>query len=373
MRWVKVLAFPAIIVVLAVLASAQGAAQNVQKPAPKTAMGWFARASDRMAIRMPGSAPFHLQVTFHAYPGEELLGPKEAPQVITGNGTYDELWLSPHKWRREVIFAGYHAVEVESENGRKMQASSDYEPSRVLMLLNALLEPIPRNTVTREYGREGLSHWAIDHISSGNVTLVRISKSEGDERGEFTEAFYFTPLGLLLLRNEYGLATKWESPVAFSGRIVPREIEVQATRDRTLLKAEITIAPAAPPAAPVFDLPGPEAAPGETLRPLQYFEIKQPDARNPNPNWTAAGNSALVFLGVIDRSGVFREGEVILTTQPDIADKQGDLSDQGREDEILLEAFKETHWKPAEIDGSPCEFLYTRLYARHTYVQFVER
>ncbi len=185
---------------------------------PKTSVEWFQRARDQMNLRMPGSAPFHMHVSFHAFPGEELLGPKEKPQIVVGDGTYQEIWLAPHQWRREVTLAGYHAVEVESEKGRKFQASSPYEPSRVLMLLNALLEPIPRNVVSREYGREGVSGWSVDHLSSGNVSLVRIDKSFGDERGTSDSIFYFLPGGLLVLGNEYGLSTKWQNHTIFGER-----------------------------------------------------------------------------------------------------------------------------------------------------------
>lgn len=65
-------------------------------------------------MRSPGSKPFHLRVRFHAFAGEELLTPGEKTQFITGDGTYDETWLEPHHWRREVTLADYHAVEAET-------------------------------------------------------------------------------------------------------------------------------------------------------------------------------------------------------------------------------------------------------------------
>src|SRR5271170_6463978 len=97
---------------------------------PKDATGWFQRASDQMNLRVFGAAPFHMKVVFTALPGLELLDKKKKPQIITGDGVYEETWIAPHHWRREVSLGSYHAVEVESQAGRKMQASSDYEPSR---------------------------------------------------------------------------------------------------------------------------------------------------------------------------------------------------------------------------------------------------
>ena len=98
-------------------------------PDPKDATGWFQRASDQMNLRGFGAAPFHMKVVFTALPGLELLDKKKQPQIITGDGVYEETWIAPHHWRREVTLVNYHAVEVESAKGRMMQASSDYEPS----------------------------------------------------------------------------------------------------------------------------------------------------------------------------------------------------------------------------------------------------
>jgi len=43
-----------------------------------------------MDLRAPGASPFHMKVTFHAYPGEELLSPGQKPQIMTGDGVYEE-------------------------------------------------------------------------------------------------------------------------------------------------------------------------------------------------------------------------------------------------------------------------------------------
>lgn len=174
---------------------------------PKTSIGWFQRANDQMNLRVPGAARFHMKVSFHAFPGKQ---PNEHPDILTGDGIYEETWLEPHKWRREVTFSGFHAVETESETGRKLQASSDYEPSRVLMLLNGILDPIPRNFQSREYRHEGATGWQVDRLSKGNVSLVRISLSSVGERGQSNDVYYFSPKGVLLIRNFVGLATTWE-------------------------------------------------------------------------------------------------------------------------------------------------------------------
>ena len=59
-------------------------------------MGWFQRASDQMNLRGPDGAPFHMKVAFTALPGLELLEGKKKPQIMTGDGVYEETWLAPH-------------------------------------------------------------------------------------------------------------------------------------------------------------------------------------------------------------------------------------------------------------------------------------
>lgn len=311
-------------------------------PKPKTSIEWFAQASEQMNIRMPGSPPFRMKVTFHAFPGREFLGLGEKSKMITGDGVYEETWLEPHRWRREVTLAGYRAVEVESDKGRKMQASSDYEPSRVLMLLDALLNPIPRNLSSREFP-PGASRWHVVHLSDQNVNLLRISRSRGDERGQTNDAFYFTPSGLLVLRNEIGLLTSWENDIPFGGKAVPKHVTVKVG-DRFLLTADIDIAAAGAVDPTAFDLPVQPADRGTTLRPLHAFEARS--EVDFSPIWRSYLNSgsphAFSFWSVLDRHGKFQEVEVIL--QP----KEGDI-------EPLYLLLKANRSRPPEIDGSPCE------------------
>jgi len=331
---------------LACLPPLAGLQTTVQTAAPglTTATEWFQRAGERLELRMQGSAPFHMKVIFHAFPGMEFLGPKEKSEIVAGDGAYEETWLSPHKWRREVTLSSYHAVEEESEGVRRMQASSDYEPSRVLMLLDALLVPIPRNFFSEEFRHEGASGWKVDQVSNANLSLVRVSKTVGSERGDLTDAFYFLPQGMLVIRNFRGLVTEWTSAVLFSGKVVPRHLSIKAG-ERELLAANISIEAAGPVALAKLDaLVGP-AEPGMTLRPFHDFEVRMPDLTFSHA-WANVGNSgpgrAFSLWEVLDRHGRYREVELILVVNKNDAD-------------TIMTFMREERHHPAEIDGSPCE------------------
>jgi len=315
------------------------AAAQAVEPEPKTSMEWFTRASDRMNLRLPGSPAFHMTVKFHAFPGKLA----EKSEFKIGGGVYEETWLSLHEWRREVTLADFHAVEKDSGGVRKMQASGDYEPSRVLMLMDALLTPIPRNFMSREFRDEGASGWKIDHVSSGALTLVRISKSHGNERGDSSTTFFFLPRGFLAIRNDAGLTTRWENDTPFGNAVVPQHLSIKAG-DRDLLIADVAIEGARKVDPATFDLPGGPAEPGMTLRPFNAFEVKRPDLSE-HFEWRSSNTGTVPvfsFRGVLDRHGRYRELEEIL------APNENDAW-------MTLDHFRQAKHSPAEIDGSPCQ------------------
>ncbi len=315
-------------------------------PEPKTSIEWFQRASERMNLRMPGCSPFHMRVTFHAFPGKEFLSVGQKPEIVTGDGVYEEVWAAPHKWRREVTLASYHAVEVESEKGRKMQASSGYEPSRVLMLLNALLTPIPRNFSSREFRHQGASGWTIDHLAKGGLSLVRISTDTGGQGASASDSFYFLPQGTLALRNDLGLETMWEDDSLFAGKIVPKHVSIKGG-DRDLLTAIVLIEDAGEASSSMFDLPVSVAEPGMTLHPFQAFEVKFPDLAFRH-GWVKGGGDTsqpgFSLWEVLDRHGRYREVELILV-----------MSDKDAESIMTFMRQERNH--PAEVDGSPCQLV----------------
>ncbi|MGA2217524.1 MAG: hypothetical protein ABSG51_05525 [Terracidiphilus sp.] len=310
---------------------------------PKTPIEWLQRANDQMSLRIPGAAPFHMKVTFHAFPGNELLRKKEQPQIIVGSGVYDEVWLAPHKWRREVTFTGYHAIEVESETGRKMQVSPEYEPSRVLMLLNALLKPIPRFIISEEFRSERGPGFKIEHLVIGNVSLVRLSKTTGMALINVNESYYFLPNGLLALENVSGLITSWGDDIIFAGKVVPRRISLK-TGERELVSADVTIEGADPNVPLSLDLPVGLAEPGMTLRPIQDSNYKTPQLLSGPVPWGNNAYSDMSIWGVVDRTGHYREVELLLGVN-------------ANGDDYPMNEIRKLRWRPAEIDGSPCEVV----------------
>jgi len=300
---------------------------------------WFQRAADQMNLRMLGSAPFHMKVVFHAFPGI-VLSQKQSEQIISGDGAYEETWVTPTRWRREVTFGGYHAIEAESEAGRKMQANSDYEPSRVLMLLEALLYPIPRDLSSPSLADERY-WWKIEKGAVGSQSYVKISRTVGTANDLI--GYLFLPHGELIQSINRGIVTDWTNPTTFGGRLVLQHIrEEGGTRD--LLTADVTVEPAGPIGQAAFELPGNPAEAGMTLRPLHTYEVH---------GWNKMSTFHYLTTGpdaphgnirrILDRHGVSREVEVIYS--PSLENLR-----------ILLPLLRKETFSPVTIDKSPCEF-----------------
>jgi hypothetical protein len=296
-----------------------------------------------MDIRAPGAAPFHLRATFHSYPGEEFLGLKQKPQVIAGDGVYDEIWMEPHRWRREVTFGSYHAVEVFGNGVRKFQATDDYEPSRVYMLLGKMLDPVGRGLFSKEF-RSNSDDRIVSKVAVGDTPLVRVHYPDTQVRGAtFRADDYFLPRGLLFMSSGWGLQVERRNYFTFGGKVVPGTISFTAGT-RNLLLASITIERAEPAVDTGFDLPTERAEAGAALNPHCDREFR---GNLPSGSWTNPGGATatdgLVFHLMVGRDGRIREAELITG-----------LSLQNAEPFINL-LRKAKPLEPATIDGSPCE------------------
>ena len=375
---------------LAMASSAQtiapGAPTDSRPPAatakePKSAADWFRRADELTNIRMPGSQPFHMKVMFHAYPGMDFTEPGKSP-IMTGDGTYEEWWRSPKQWRREVSFGSYHAIEVFDEV-RKFQATSDYEPSRVLMLFRALLYPIPRYLIEPELEDEPLQlrlehphHWKVQHLTAGRLAYIHLAW-RGDDPPHFSDAMTWDllPNGLpVRLIDRFGLVTSWQDQTAFGGRAGPGHLAVQAV-GRDLVTASATVEKLESPDPALFHLPGDRAPACMTLRPFDMWDMPvwgdhAIHIDTPKLPWDLmpAAGIEILTTGVVDRQGIPREPEITGIYQDQrwlTNEEKGAVATAARS---MVESFSRNRFRPALLDDSPCEVTTDTVLGRPTIV-----
>ena len=364
-------AIAALCLAVLILPSGSSGSDTRQAPPaePKTALDYFRRADDLTNIRMPGSAPFRLRATFHAYPGYDFTKAGESP-IVTGDGVYEETWLAPNQWRREVTLGSYHAVEVRAGGVRKFQASSDYEPSRVIMFLRGLLDPMPRYLLEPAIEERHL-HWKVEHLTAGSLPYVHISFTDYD-RGALASipcprSYDFLPKGMLVRGSDYnGLVTTWQDPIAFSGRLVPRHFAVQGDGlDGQMLSADVSIQPAGPGDS-VSQILGEAADSGMTLRAFDELDLGRPDPIHIQvpEGWSSVDHSGdlpldvdVYTVGVIDRTGVPREVELSGVRRFGQPVPKTQLPALGMASRHIVEAFRRNRYHPMLLDGKPCEVV----------------
>lgn len=339
---------------------------KAQPGAPKAPIDLFRQADNLTNIRMPGSAPFHMKVTFHAFPGIDFSKPGKST-IVTGDGTYDEIWISPETWRREVTLDTYHAVEIRADGVRKFQATSDYEPSRIMMLLGALLDPIPRAVLEPEL-YEDHSHWRVEHLTTGAIPWVRISTKYGLGRGASeARAYDFLPNGTLVRReDEYTeLLTSWDGDGAFGGKLVPRHLSVQGSGlGRFMVTAEVAVQALHPVDHSIAQLQGEPADPGTTMRPLTEMDnggAASPIHLEPPPpgfdHYPADVRTTVI--AAIDRQGKPHEVELSAIHIDGQRPRPEDMDVVSATAQRMVDVFRKDRFHPALIDGSPCQVYWT--------------
>jgi hypothetical protein len=342
-----------VFLIISILLSASSLhAKNKGLEEPTEELKWLQRAEEQTNLRSPGAKPFHLFVKFHAFPGMELV-PDKKRQIITGDGTYEETWMDLHRWRREVIFGAYHAVETDSGQARKMQANSDYEPVRVLMLLEALLFPVPKNVAWPNREDPALN-WKMKRSSVPSadqthiIDFVQLYWSRDAQECGYYFSYLFLPDGILVQRNDQGLAFGWQDQIHYGEKTSARHISVQAA-GRDLLTAQVAIEPVGTPSAELFDQPGNPAEPGMTLRPIHRGEARAPGTDSQGSG-IGYGPSYLTTGQVVTSQGEVRELEVIDSSDHDIfkPSNSKDILDMERHFRF---------YRPAMIDNSPCEMF----------------
>jgi len=239
----------------------------------------------------------------------------------------------------------------------------------VLMLLRALLYPIPRYLLEPEL-QDKHFRWKTEHLTAGTLPYVRVSYTDDLGRyGPAMRSYEFLPNGILVRAEDYnGLITSWQQDVPFHGKLVPLKFDVQGTGlEQPMISATVDLRSATSSDAGIFQIPGPPAEQGATLRPFDEYDLDQPAStiHFEIPKGYASSDRSTAFpvgvkvyaIAVVDRDGRTREAEmsgVRVFGQPLLSGQTQGIS-------IGAQSVVESLWKdryhPAMVDGKPCQFV----------------
>jgi hypothetical protein len=292
--------------------------------APVTASDYLLRAEEVTNIRVAGSTPFHMKIHFVA----------SGNIAFTGEGSFEETWLAPDKWRREVSFGAYHAVEVQEPSKHTFQASSDYEPKRLLLLMRLLLDPVGKQS--------DVSRWSVEPEANRLIYTPPTTSAPSP-----SDVLEFNPDGSPS-KHAGAPETTWSDYVEFSGKAVARNISVTAVAGE-LFKISVGELEAVRADTPLLT----DTEPG-TDATMSFLHVgnsvtapkvtRAPDPKIPKSLRGTRQDGFVVVDLTIDRTGAAREVEALYAS--DLAFIP-----------VAVKTVSMYHFEPARLHGTPVEFL----------------
>jgi Gram-negative bacterial TonB protein C-terminal len=213
---------------------------------------YFKRGRDLTYPRTGGSAAFRLKGTFAGASGSR-------------QGTYEEFWFAPNRWRREVTIGDLKIVETRIDDDHYAPAPpSDVGPlvARVISLFGAEFPGYAYYSPDTD--------WHVDDVKLEDKVCLRVSMgpTEGLPSGQYPRADYFDANGIVLARSQSKDMISYETFQARDGKQVPRRIILKLGED-VVLGAQISlIEPADPKEEGFFRIP--DVEPKDWIRPAPW-------------------------------------------------------------------------------------------------------
>jgi hypothetical protein len=168
--------------------------------------------------RTQGSPAFHLKGTFQG-----------AGQFAHYVGNYEETWIAPDRWRREVTIGDKSAVETRVGEDRYSQPVDPSISEVVRKVLGLFCADFPGHA----YGTPD-TDWSMAEVKFQEVSVTRVAMRHIDDAGntQYPRAYYFDERGLLRARSDvlswpgsHPETVTYDQFVEFAGKQVPRRID----------------------------------------------------------------------------------------------------------------------------------------------------
>lgn len=170
--------------------------------------------------RTADSIPFHFHATLQR-------GPRQT-------GTYDEIWESPEKWRREIRLGAVTMVDSRNgeETSHKLAGANSPSPEMAYLLDLLVAWHFPdRHYEVYE------ADWGQSAVSFAGIDTVRVARGQVDAQNQPTsgQAYWFDSSGLLRGDYEQPNTTTYSKFLNWNNKQAPRRVEVSAKGKRRWL------------------------------------------------------------------------------------------------------------------------------------------
>jgi Gram-negative bacterial TonB protein C-terminal len=210
---------------------------------------YFKQGRDRTYPRTEGSQPFHLKGTFQG-----------DGDFAAFQGSYEETWFAPDRWRRQVTIGDKSAVETHSDRGLYEQPVDPSIAKVVQKVLGLFCTDFPGYS----YGSPD-TDWTMADVEFQNIPVTRVAMGHMNDDGSihYPRAYYFDQKGLIRARsntlswpNLHPETITYDEFAEFIGKQVPRRIESELDGVHTFTAHIDLLEPAQPAPDAFFVLPG---------------------------------------------------------------------------------------------------------------------
>jgi hypothetical protein len=284
----------------------------------------FNRMRTSSSLRLDGAPGFHMKASFQS-------------EDSAAKGTYEETWMSPKKWRRDVTLNDTAVVEVQTEDAFLRIFPGKYAPRLADDVIDSLSFSLPGDNGSDFHD----SDWKAVNANLSNLPTLRLSNGYINPQGkpDALTLMYFVDekTGFIRGRYHYSTLTVFNDLRPFGEKTVARKLTILGS---DMNKMEIiidTLEPAANVSESIFHISGAK----------QLFTLDDQDRRFTQPRAiytvkpSIPGWHGKVTCDVnIDEHGHVREVDVKGTTDESVI-------------KPIRAALMNWEYEPATMNGRP--------------------
>jgi len=284
----------------------------------------FDRMRTTSDLRLDGASAFHMKAGFHSEDGSV-------------KGTYEETWVSPKKWRREVSLNDTTVVEVKTETTFYRTFPGKYAPRLADDVMDAISFNLPGDNGSDFRDAD----WSVTDTKLANLPVLRLSAGYISPQGkpDPLARLYFVEDKTAFLRGRYHYSaiTVFNDLQPFGEKTLARKLTIVGTSAGKIEIAIHTLEPATNVSEGIFTLAG--------VKPVYTSEPE--DQRFTQP----------VAVYTVKPSVPGWHGRVTCAVKIDEHGHVRDVDVKGTADESVIKGIRAAimswEYEPATINGHP--------------------
>jgi TonB family protein len=288
--------------------------------------------------------PWHIKISFAA---------ADWKGATTAQGTFEEIWAGPTKYRRTFATTAFGQVEYGSNTGPRRLGNPDAPPPELLLLVDQLLNPIPADSI---FGDKTLYELHEQNLGSTKLDCITATRKPDRASAVGLNSTFCLGTSVPILRitiDGGGLHLIRNGILKFQNRYLARDIEefVNSTRNpdqKPRLAAHLESMELLQ-TAPEEVL----TAPPDAVAPLKVITLDEKVTTeqllaHPRPVYPPIAEAARVSGDVVLAVTIQTDGHV---------SKARVVSGAAMLQQASIDAVKRTIYKPFLEDGQPVEVI----------------